>query len=327
VEFSTGGIRLELLYPWLLTAMLLSVWQTIVVRWAKPVGSQRWGVHHWLLLGTLLVLEFLLQGRRLMITFVVFGALVLLQQGASLQGILRTRGRQIAAAGIAGFVTVMVLFGAPVWRAAAAEFGAVDVSLETRLSLMARNIDMARQYRLSERITYLGLNGAAIEYGDMVGDALTLPGMATSSLVETLPGLVFPWKYGADGAAHVDTCETAFNALTDLPCTPEAEALLAGGPLAVLFVAFIWGAFFVLLQRVLALPSFLARLVGLVGFIPMSLIETSAFPMFRSLRLMLIVGVTVWAGAALLRLFDVRGHLAHAWRRPSPGAGAEPNSF
>jgi hypothetical protein len=164
---------------------------------------------------------------------------------------------------------------------------------------------------ISERMTYLALDAASVEYYDEASSNVALHRMALSSIIRALPGTLFPSKYDDSGSVPSETCETAFRLLStsdDLPCTPEAEALLGGGPLGIVFVGTLWGVFFALLARLERRRELVWRLVALVGFIPMSLIETSAFPMFQSLRPIALVGGLVWATQAIRQRFKLGRH-------------------
>jgi hypothetical protein len=305
-----GGVRLELVYPFLLPAMLMLVWRTIVDRWTGRPPRSRTALL-WAAMAVLLLLVFVLQMRRLMLTTLLFSALALVQNERSWSAFLSSARRKLAVALVVIFELFAISVGSNIWRTAAMEYSQTSVSLSNRLRLTAGSSDVATDDRLSDRVTYLGLNSAAVEYGDTIGDKLTVLDIATSSVVYALPGTLFPWKYGPDGASRLATCESAFQAIgqhDDLPCTPEAEAFLAGGPIAVIIVAMLWGAFFAWLSLLLCRPGFSSNLVALVGFVPMSLVEASALPMAQSLRLMGIVGAVVWGGPAVFRALRRRGH-------------------
>lgn len=301
----SGGLRLELVYPYILTALLVVLWGAIVERRRVP---RRAAVLRWALFAALLALEFVLQMRRLLITSVLLASLFVVRDRLQSRLTVRAPLRKLAFGALAALVLVGTFIGSTVWRKAAAEFDS-GLSTAARLHILAANADAARETQVSDRVTYLGLDAAALEYYDSATPRVSLPTMALSAFVETLPGVFFSWKYGSDGIARVETCEVALASATtadDLPCTPEAEAVLAGGPLGVTFVGILWGAFVAMLTRMFRRPGFLPQLLAIVGFIRLSVIEASAFPMFHSLRNMAIIGAVVWLGANGVKLLRSR---------------------
>lgn len=304
VEQQTGGVRLELLYSTVLTASVMLLWQEIIERWAAGRRSRHAAAFQWSLLGTLLVLQFLLQGRRYMITSLVFVALLAIRYARLLKSALRRPSRRVLVVGVTATILWGTFFGSNLWRQAAAAYGETDISIATRVRMMGTEGTADVSSGFSDRMTYLTLNASAFEYYNEANRSMKLHRMALSSVVTALPGSLFPWKYEASGAAETERCEDAFRLISssdDLPCTPEVEAFLAGGPVGVVFVGVLWGAFFAVLVRLTALRGVVWRFAALVGFVPMSLIEASAFPMVQSLREMLIAGGLVWACTALVR--------------------------
>jgi hypothetical protein len=99
-------------------------------------------------------------------------------------------------------------------------------------------------------------------------------------------------------------CETAIRPLglrIDLPCTATADAYIAVGVLGVLAVAALWGAAIGIASVVVARGTALGRLAGFTFFAHWIDIETGAFPVVRSLRVvgLLFVPVALVVGFAV----------------------------
>ena len=230
----------------------------------------------WIALAGLSLLLFLLQQRRLM---VACAALFVLKPWLSAQMTRRRRMVVLAAALLVGFSA------SSAWRADRIELGKAD------------------QQQLERRFTYLWIDALSFEHAERTD--LDLSAAAAGELARVTPGLLYPDKY----TVRDHSCETAFRRLgftADLPCTPVTEGYLGLGILGVLLLALLWAPFVALASFGYRSRSVGARFCGLLIFAPLIDIETRAFPVIRSLRLALMLGLSVLVVAALVRWLVAR---------------------
>ncbi len=307
-DLATGGIRLELVYPHLLIAMLILAW--------GRVGYQVFGagrhVTKWVVFAILFALAFALQGRRYLITFLLFALFGSVDSPRIARLVI---GRQRRVLGLMALVTATVVagtFASNAWRSSVSASGA-PLNVPERLEdIYSRGLTGTEgSASLKDRMHYLWLDAASIEFEEMLDGSISLSRMLLSSLVTATPGLLYPDKYDVGGKSVVETCEVAFEKIgvrDDLPCTPEAEAFLAAGPMGVLLVAVAWGIALAAISVMFDSRRFLLRLLALEGFLALGIIETSAFPMFLAARNMIIVGGFTLLMAEAARWFSIRPH-------------------
>jgi len=320
---AAGGLRLELLYPALLFATVGLVALAPAAR-DRRLRLLRIGVG----LG-LALLVFALQSRRMMFACAALTALAALRfPSASLHHLMkRHRGfpLRVAAVGVPLVVALVVaLIASSGWRAAASH-GQVELAAGLRSALSAATTPESFDTgTVEERLTYLWMDGIAIELADTLGVELDVTAALETSLLLAVPSAL----YGGKSRLRRVTCEEPMAGAgvdNDLPCTATAEAYLGLGAAGVALIALLWGLYIALAERLLAHQGALARVAGLVLFAPVTTIETGLFPMSQGVRgaLLVVLGtlaLSILAAAALRGLG--RGSLPIATPE-LPGATSE----
>lgn len=272
-----GGFRLALLYPiWLPAACAL-----VGIRLASPSSGR--SRLTWLGLATILfALLFVNQGRRLMLTG---AAMLVLPQFSQLSIGKRTIRTGLLAAGAVTALLVLFLYGSLVWRSAL-ERGSQDTASQLKgMSEASVSADDAVK-NFQERLTYLWLDAAAMELAGRVGSDRLLEDALVGAIAGNVPGMLFPDKY----KHRTISCETLLlgDRLSDLPCTPFAEGVLLGGELGLALVTAGWLIALIMATALHRVEATSARVLACVFIGPLTLIESSAFPVLACIRNLLI---------------------------------------
>lgn len=278
----SGGVRLELHY---LDMLFVTFTLTATALIASTGGWRR------LVAGAvavmLTVLLFMLQQRRLMMACALVALFTSVVSGRlTLSG--RSTRRWFAAAGLAVALTA-ALFASETWRKQVTSDSAVSMLTETVTKF--GSAPTVSEEELRSRLTYLWIDGVAVEYKDRV-PPLSLVDALVGDVAAQTPALVFPDKYSVPYVS----CETPLRSLglaVDLPCTAVSEAYLSMGALGVLCLALIWGVWLGLACALAQHGSIAWQAVGILLLVSATTIEAGAFPMIAGIRAALMIGVPV----------------------------------
>ena len=288
---SSGGLRLELVYP----ASLLAAWAYGTLGWLDgTLGVRR----RWLLTvagAVTATLLFIQQSRRLMIAAALLTALAQL---------LGTRHRTLRAAApkLAATVAVLAVFtlASSGWRSAA------DEEALTMGDRFARALGAVSDPKSLEgfesRLTYLWFDAMTHDLSSSHGAEVDGGELLLSAVVTAIPRSLFEAKADFDQV----TCEAGVEGFAgmdvDLPCTPAGEGWLMWGVLGVLFAGALWGLTLGIAEVCVERGPGLARVFGLYLFNQFILVETGVFASVTALRLGLIGLAGVALIAAVTRL-------------------------
>lgn len=279
-------------------------------------GRTRW---LWMFLSVVVLLQFTRQIRRMMLASIVYAVVAVIDELPLAQRLLRSPSRLLAGALLLATVMAGVLVGSNVWRRSATEFS--TNSIGQRVADLSGRISETSAEDLSQdrdRLTYLGLDAATIENQAQLSGAFSLDDLFLRTVIVNTPGMVLRSKY----LYPMQTCETAFLRLggdTDLPCTPQSEGYLAAGLVGVVVVALSWSLLLAFATALYRQGGSLALVGAMHLILPLTSLETSAFPIVSALRIAALGCGAIALLAALSQM--LRGSQLRVLptpRRPSP---------
>ncbi len=294
-----GTFRLEFLYDPALFAtfgLAISELQATRAEEDRRISSRTlWGI---VLLTSFLL--FMRQIRRMMLAALGLGVLELLDSAVLMRRLAASPARSLALGALIASTSFGVIIGSAAWRRSANEFATNSVTerlgdLQNRMGNTTETLNVAR-----ERLTYLWLDSVTYENAPMLDGLLDLEELFTRTIITSVPGMLFRSKY----KYPQPTCENAFERLgveTDLPCTAQSEGYLAAGFLGVLVVGVAFGLMISLADVLRWRGGALGILTALHIILPLTVLETSAFPLVWSLRQTLLGMSTI---AVLTAMFS-----------------------
>jgi hypothetical protein len=285
---------------------------------AERNGSRR-KLTFLLIVATLLtVILFMRQLRRVMLMALITSLLQIAWHPVASVKWFGSLRKVLTIAIVFGVFALSLHYGSVAWRKSSQRFITSDLSkrMEDTVSRIGDIDDDEVLRNTRTRLNYLWLEAASVEYQPLLGRSLSLPEMFVRTVYFYLPGSLAPVKYRYE----FHSCETAFADMrldADLACTPSSEGFIAGGTLGIIVVALAWtpiiGLGCILMRRRTALGI----VVAMHMFDPMSIIETSAFPVVGAVRVAII-------GMGLLTVSCVLGVVFFGWSvlGPKRRAGA-----
>lgn len=312
----SGGFRLEMYYSVLLVVVVaLSMGRAFRAR-----GASRfvWGGA---LLGALLLM-FVLQSRRAMVTSILLGLVVVFAEMQRLPQPVRF-GRLMAWGGAASLVVLGGMWLTPLWRAASSGSETLDEQLSATGDLLSEEsaADDPMQ-STAARFTYLWLDAAMWQYFRDPPSVYSVQEVLWGDLAGVLPGAIYPGKYRVSRIQ----CETQFARLNvdiDLPCTPHVSAWVTmrwAGVLAVWLTMTFSVAF---LEALLRRGQSGLLLGGVLLATMCDLESTSTFTVFSVMRAWVTIQVFTLPLCLLAMLVGVRAErhdVQHPRGQRVPGA-------
>lgn len=302
-EVKDASVRLDFLYlPALFSSIVLTA-----TRLADP--NRRAPLALWGVLAAEYGLLFLMQQRRLMAFAAILAVVLLLSSRRAVR--IGPRGMVGLAIAIlcAGWLAAV---GSEAWRESSGAFQTND-PIERLLdaSRRATDFELART-SIEKRLTYLWLDSVAVENAPALAGMITLEDEFTSAVWGALPGKLAPDKYSVSAVSCEGPLASVGLRDIDLPCTALADGYLAAGAWGVLLLGACWGAALAFIETAMRWGRWGVLLAAHLAF-PMSIIETSAFPMVSSVR---VAGLGLLATAALCWLWHAFLGAGFSGKRP-----------
>ncbi len=280
-----GSFRIDFFYePSLVSAFAITIDNLLRVHDGTLPASRKKGLYA--ILAGLALLLFMRQVRRVMLFVLVMAALQALARPRIARGLSDRPQRTLTVGALMAAILIAFLAASSAWRASSQSLKTNDIG--ERLGDMGAHMEQVNGDTMSEsrkRFTYLWTDAAGVQYADHFSGTLTMSKMLVGAFVGTIPGVIFPDKY----MYSADACEASFERIGmrgyDLACTPVVEGLIAEGFPGILMVALAWAPILGV-----AASYFRRRTAfGLAMFahlmLPLITIESSAFPIFMSIRL------------------------------------------
>jgi hypothetical protein len=300
---ASGGFRLALLYPsCLLGASALCGLKLATFR----SRNQLWSWLGFTL--CVLVLLFLLQGRRFMLASIALMVLPQLGRRAVFGHANALRG--MIALMAAGTILAALMYGSLVWRVALRHRSEDAISHFKGMAEADVGANDTIE-NIRDRLTYLWMDAVALELGSRANSPDLLLAAFKAAVAGNIPGALFPEKYKWESI----TCDTLFpvrGQTGDLPCTALSEGVLFGGGLGLFCVGACWAFALALASSFYGAGTASGHVLSAVMLTPIITIETSAFPLLQSLRALVLfasfLAVLAWVWHSIENL----------WRKTHP---------